>query len=143
MKQWTTTLLVALFSITLIAGCGGGNGIGDGTPEGDVKQVVSNMFEATKQMDFDALGKCLVPAEAKKIEMMKGMMKMIPAEKMEEMKAELATAKMTFGEVKIDGDTATCVMTVTGMAEGEEKEQTDTMNLKKIDGKWYLASMPK
>ncbi len=140
MKKFATLALVALFSITLIAGCGGGNYASDGTPEGDVKEVVGKMFEAAKDMDFDAIGALLIPEEAKKIEQVKAMMKMIPAEELDKQKAKIADAKMTFGAVKVTGDTATCETIVTGM--GEEGEEKDTVNLKKVDGKWYLSSMP-
>lgn len=145
MKQWITAIAVSLFSITLLTGCGDAPPAESdvkavATPEDAVKEVVTSMFEAFKDQDYDAIAECLTPDQAEEITAMKGMLAMMPAEELEKQKAMMAKAIITIGEIKITGDTATCETTVSGLGDGD-KPETDTVDLKKVDGKWYIADM--
>ncbi|MBT3279568.1 MAG: hypothetical protein HN909_06290 [Phycisphaerales bacterium] len=141
MKQWTTVLLVAVFSMTLIVGCGGSPTQSDGTPEGDIKEVVSKFVESYCQMDLDTASECIVPGETKTEQAKTTIAKVeaMSAEELENQKAKLANIKLVFGEVKIaeDGTTATCKTIATGMA-GRDRDKK-RFNLKKVDGKWYIS----
>lgn len=151
MKRMIPLVLIVLFGITLIAGCGGGgNHVSDGTPEGDVKEVVAknpegdvkevvaNMIEAFRNLDMDTMGKYLAPDQAEKLERAKKKMKTTPKKDLDEFVEDAAKSEFSIGEVKITGSTATCEITVRKYG----NQKNSTIDLKKVEGTWYFTELP-
>ena len=99
------------------------------------------MFYANKTMDIDAVAECVAPGQTEMLDMLKEMPNVMSAEEIEERKALLVNATITFGEVIITGDTATCEVIVSGL-EGREEPNIRPVTLKNVDGKWYFTELP-
>ncbi len=117
---------IKLFMVTaLIALCA----ISCGSDKKDVTSVVEKYHAAMAKGDFKAAVDMMVLPEGVTAENAISMMEASDAQE------DAAASTITLGEPKVDGDSATIVMTNT--KDGKSKDVT--LNLKKVDGDWKMV----
>lgn len=132
MKKIIGVVLMASLALTFITGCKGKDSVAN-----DPKSVVVAFFERMSKKDLDGAAKLATKDSKGTIEMMKKGLE--AAEKMKGLKDATEKdpteefKKMTFGEAKIDGESATVAIT-----NPDKGNETFDFPLKKEGGSWKV-----
>jgi len=132
MKIWFKAILVlslvALVGVSLI-GCGG-----ESSPE----DVVRGMFKAMEAKDAEKLGEyCTEDIREDVVAMMELSFEMIDSIKVSNL--ELTVASQTENTATVDYE---CDYEIKAFGETDESHDSDSIDLEKVDGKWFISEPP-
>lgn len=116
--------------VAALAGCGA-----QGSPEADVRAVVTRFGEASARKDFQAICDELLAATLVKNVEQYG----LPCElAFQKGLGDVQAPKLRLGAVRVDGDSASARVTTTAAG---QQPSTDTLALRRIDGEWRIAAL--